>query len=110
MEQRMRQIPKKSSSWKMTAEKCQVIKEFNPEKYFTSNSHLKQMGSDRGSKDLEKYLPLNIGDIVAVIAKTENGTQGDDDWWAGALGERIGRFPAKYVLLIQEGDARKPSR
>lgn len=45
------------------------------------------------SEPNEEYLELKAGDRVQVIKKI------DDDWWIGMHNTRVGKFPAKAVLL-----------
>ncbi|XP_061717785.1 mitogen-activated protein kinase kinase kinase 11 isoform X2 [Cydia pomonella] len=41
-------------------------------------------------------LTLRRGEIVEVLSKDPN-ISGDDGWWTGKIGDRIGIFPAQYV-------------
>ncbi|OMJ71995.1 hypothetical protein SteCoe_29671 [Stentor coeruleus] len=45
------------------------------------------------SEPNEEYLELKAGDRVQVIKKI------DDDWWIGMHNKKVGKFPAKAVLL-----------
>ncbi|XP_037293251.1 mitogen-activated protein kinase kinase kinase 11 isoform X2 [Manduca sexta] len=48
----------------------------------------------------EDELSLRRGEIVEVLSKDAN-ISGDEGWWTGKIGDRVGIFPAVYVT---EGD------
>ncbi|XP_061376912.1 mitogen-activated protein kinase kinase kinase 11 isoform X2 [Danaus plexippus] len=44
----------------------------------------------------EDELSLRRGEIVEVLSKDAN-ISGDEGWWTGKIGDRVGIFPASYV-------------
>ncbi|XP_028037171.1 mitogen-activated protein kinase kinase kinase 9 [Bombyx mandarina] len=44
----------------------------------------------------EDELSLRRGEIVEVLSKDAN-ISGDEGWWTGKIGDRVGIFPAEYV-------------
>ncbi|KAJ2951708.1 hypothetical protein O0L34_g13870 [Tuta absoluta] len=60
----------------------------------------------------EDELSLRRGEIVEVLSKDAN-ISGDEGWWTGKIGDRVGIFPAVYVteedpLSVAVGDVDPP--
>ncbi|RWS04910.1 Mitogen-activated protein kinase kinase kinase 9-like protein [Dinothrombium tinctorium] len=49
-------------------------------------------------------LTLRIGQIVEVLSK-DSKISGDEGWWTGKLGDKVGIFPANYVEPYNAGNS-----
>ena len=56
----------------------------------------------------EDELSLVRGDQVRVLSK-DSKISGDDDWWTGQIGNRVGIFPSAYVAQSELIDKVSPS-
>lgn len=56
----------------------------------------------------EDELSLTRGEQVRVLSK-DSKVSGDDDWWTGQIGHRVGIFPSSYVAQSELIDKVSPS-